>query len=141
MQFKKVGNTYFIRIFKDEKVTESLLSFCKENSIKLAKFSGIGAVKKIEIGCYHLKTKAYLWKTFEKDHEVTSFLGNISVFEEELAIHAHINISDESLQVFGGHLKEAKVAVTLEIIMDVFVRDLKRELDEEIGLNLWQFND
>ena len=66
MQFQKVGKDYLINIDKDEKVVETLTRFCKENGIKNAKLSGIGAVKKTEIGAYDLPRRSTLRGSIRK---------------------------------------------------------------------------
>ena len=66
MQFQKVGKDYLINIDKDEKVVETLTRFCKENGIKNAKLSGIGAVKKTEIGAYDLPKKEHIKRSILK---------------------------------------------------------------------------
>ena len=46
-------------------------------------------------------------------------------------------LSDEEIRAFGGHLKEATVSVTAEIILRTVNGKIKREKDIETGLNLW----
>ncbi len=137
MKSKKVASKYFIRIEKGEKVLETLTLFCQENKISLGSLTGIGATSSATLGWYELSTKSYHWKSFAGNLEVTSLLGNVTLSAGNPFIHTHITISDEKLQTFGGHLKEAIVGATLEVIVDISQGQIVRKLDEEIGLNLF----
>lgn len=136
MKSKKVGQSYIVKLEKDDKVIETLTLFCKENQIYSGNFSGIGAVKQTTVGYYELATKSYHWRDFLEDHEVSGLLGNVTMVGNEVFLHAHINLSNKNLEVFGGHLKEAIVAVTLEVRLDVLKGKVKRVFDDEIGLKL-----
>lgn len=54
-------------------------------------------------------------------HEVLVTTGNITSDDNnETIVHCHISLGDNNYQVFGGHLKEATVAITAEIFITVF---------------------
>ena len=50
MQYKQIGEDYFIYVEKNEKVMDTITKFCNSQGIKNGKISGIGAVKQTEIG-------------------------------------------------------------------------------------------
>jgi predicted DNA-binding protein with PD1-like motif len=65
--------------------------------------------------------------------------GNISEKGgEEPVVHAHAVLArcDDTLSCIGGHLRSARVALTLEICLWEVTQPLLRQLDEETGLNL-----
>ena len=64
----------------------------------------------------------------------------IMLKDGEPFIHAHITISDHSLNGKGGHLFEAKVAAVGEFILRKINADGKREFDSNIGLACMAFN-
>ena len=49
MEFKRFENDYVVRLNKGENVIESLKKLCKEENIKLAEITGLGASDKVEI--------------------------------------------------------------------------------------------
>jgi len=51
-------------------------------------------------------------------------------------LHLHINLSDNKLNSFGGHLNSAIVSATCEFIIEDFGEDIDRFADEASGLNL-----
>ncbi|MEO0142947.1 MAG: PPC domain-containing DNA-binding protein, partial [candidate division WOR-3 bacterium] len=79
---------------------------------------------------------SYIKKQFKGEYEFTSFLGNISYFEEEPVIHIHVTITDKRFNAYGGHLFFGYVPATLEIIIFPFDKKLLREKDTDTGLNL-----
>jgi len=79
MQYKQVGDDFFIHIEKSEKIMDTLTRFCNENNIKNAKLSGIGAVKDTEIGAFDTIKKEYIKKQFIETLELVSFEGNVSL--------------------------------------------------------------
>ena len=134
MQFQKVGKDYLINIDKDEKVVETLTRFCKENGIKNAKLSGIGAVKKTEIGAYNLLKKEYIKREYSEILELLSLEGNVALKDGEPFIHAHVVLSDHKMQTLGGHLFETTVGVAGEFFLTQFDGNAYRELKPDIGL-------
>ena len=134
MQFQKVGKDYLINIDKDEKVVETLTRFCKENEIKNAKLSGIGAVKKTEIGAYDLQNKEYIKREYSEILELLSLEGNVALKDGEPFIHAHVVLSDHKMQTLGGHLFETTVGVAGEFFLTQFDGNAYRELKPDIGL-------
>ena len=134
MQFQKVGKDYLINIDKDEKVVETLTKFCKENGIKNAKLSGIGAVKKTEIGAYDLQNKEYIKREYSEILELLSLEGNVALKDGEPFIHAHVVLSDHEMQTLGGHLFETTVGVAGEFFLTQFDGNAYRELKPDIGL-------
>ena len=134
MQFQKVGKDYLINIDKDEKVVETLTRFCKENGIKNAKLSGIGAVKKTEIGAYDISEKEYIKREYSEILELLSLEGNFALKDGEPFIHAHVVLSDHNMQTLGGHLFETTVGVAGEFFLTQFDGNAYRELKPDIGL-------
>ena len=134
MQFQKVGKDYLINIDKDEKVVETLTRFCKENGIKNAKLSGIGAVKKTEIGAYDLLKKEYIKREYSEILELLSLEGNVALKDGQPFIHAHVVLSDHNMQTLGGHLFETTVGVAGEFFLTQFDGNAYRELKPDIGL-------
>ncbi len=119
---------------------ESLSAFCEKRGIKGAVFNAIGAVKNTEIGYYNLTKREYFFKKIEDEREVASMTGNVAEAEGKLVIHAHAVLSamDDTLSCVGAHIKEAEVAVTLEVFLTPLSVPLSRAYDEETGLKLLQ---
>ena len=139
MEFKKIKNKYLIRLDKDEKIIGTLLNFLKNNKIKAGFFLGLGAIHEVELAHYALENKKYSSKSLKGAFEIVSLLGNSCIFDGKEYIHAHIIVGDSEMKTYGGHLKEAVVGPTCEIIFEEIDGEIGREYSEEIGLNLFKF--
>ena len=117
MEFKRFENDYVVRLNKGENVIESLKKLCKEENIKLAEITGLGASDKVEIGVFNINTKEYKTKVFEGMFEITSLVGNATRKDGEVYLHIHINFGDAEGNVYGGHLVDSKISATSEIIL------------------------
>lgn len=136
MKFKKINGNYLIRIFKGEKIAESIINFCKENNINSGAFYGIGAASSIELMIYKEDKKEYISKIFNEDLEILSIIGNVAFLDSKHFVHAHLSLSDSKMQAIGGHLKEGVISGTLELVFTDFKTELHRKHDSETGLNL-----
>lgn len=54
-------------------------------------------------------------------------------------MHLHINVADAEHHVYGGHLNECIISATCEIVIDCIEGHLNRRLDENVGLNIFEF--
>jgi predicted DNA-binding protein with PD1-like motif len=127
-----------LRLERGDELISTLTKFCESRGINAAVFSGIGAVEKVKIGYYDLRKKEYFFRDEAGIFEVASMQGNAALVDGKPFIHAHAVLSrcDESLECIGAHIKEAFVAVTLEVHFTPLNASLSRTLDENIGLRL-----
>ena len=116
---------------------EKLTQFCIDNNISSAQVSGIGAVRNIDIGVYDINKKDYHHKLFEEIHELISFQGNIAFKDGEPFVHTHVTFSNTEYNVFGGHLFDAKITATGEILLSLGDSKIDREYNENIGIYTW----
>src|SRR5438270_828504 len=68
--------------------------------------------------------------------EVVSLIGDVALDGEHPKIHAHAVLGLRDGSTRGGHLLEAHVRPTLEVILTESPSYLKREFDRESGLAL-----
>lgn len=140
MEYKKIDdNHYAVRIAKGEEVLEQIMLLCSEEKIEAGEITGLGASNKVEIGLFNTNTKEYKTTVKEGMFEITSLVGNISRKDDQVYLHCHINFSDESLSVYGGHLVKCYISATGEIIITVLNGRIERKFNSEIGLNLFDF--
>lgn len=131
---------YMLRLLKDEDVIPAITDFCERKGILSAEFKAIGAVKDAKIGFYDLSTKKYGSEVYADEMEVASMTGNVAQVEGKPFVHVHAVLSGIKAgtenQPIGGHVFEAKVAVTLEVQLTAFNENISRDLDDDIGLKL-----
>lgn len=136
MQYSKADDTYTIIINKGEDAIATIADFCTEEGISNAYFRGIGAVEQLECGYYDLEKKEYFFTTYDNMLEVASLTGNVMLKDDAPFVHMHGVFTDSTNNAFGGHVKEMRVGVTLEVILTTLPSDHHRHLDEAIGLYL-----
>ena len=140
MQYKKFDNVYALRLDRGEEIIEQIKNFAKSENVKIAKIEGIGATDDITIGIYDLEKKEYTKKNFKGLWEIASLSGNITTMNDEPYLHLHICCSNKNGEIVAGHLNDAKIGVTGEIFITSFDGKIGRKKDENIGINLWDFD-
>lgn len=135
----KAGKMCFSRISKGEDLAEAIKKRAQEGEIKAGMFIAIGSLKEAVLGYYEKGQ----YKSIQLDGplEIASCTGNIAVDERgNVVIHAHLVVSNENGEAFGGHLmKDSFVAATAElIIIEAIGVKLQRVLDEKTQLKLWK---
>ena len=139
MEYRKFDDHYVIRQDRGEEIVAKHKEVAQKEGIKLAYLKGIGAVGKVTAGVFDTKEKEFKGHTWEGDLEVVSIGGNINTMNGETYAHFHISIADEEGHVYGGHLTEAVISGTGEMVLTEIKGNVDREYDEEIGLNLFKF--
>jgi uncharacterized protein len=120
---------------KDQPLVSTLTEIVTREKILGGHVTGIGAIKDVELGFYHLHRRDYHRQTFSNgDFELIALNGNISLKDGAPYVHVHTAIGDDRFQVFGGHLFEAKVAVTAEIYISPFGSMPVRTINDQVGL-------
>ena len=139
MKSVQIHNGFFIVFDKGEEVISALTRFGEQEGVHWGVFEALGAVEDVEIGYYDRDAKQYFFRKEEEVFEVASLKGNLAELDNErVLVHAHAVLSrcDESLETIGGHLKSARVAVTLEMVLWLVSQPLTRVFDDNIGLRL-----
>ena len=139
MEYKKIGDNIIMRIDRGEEVLKNITMVCEVENITLGSISALGACDYVKMGLYDIGNKEYISKELTGPMEITSLIGNISTKDDKTYLHLHINVCDDKMQVFGGHLNECVISATCEIIITKIDGKVNRKFDEAIGLNLFDF--
>jgi len=139
MQVKK-GRVFIGRFRAETGLLEALTDFCKKENIQLGVFSVIGALTRAKLGFYKQDEKKYAeCVSLDKRLEITSCMGNISLLDSEIFVHAHITLADHNGAAYGGHLMSGSTIFAAEYyIKELKGATFKRMYDPETGLNLWK---
>ena len=137
MKYKKVNQKqYIIRGNRGEYIMESLKELIKKENIQGGFFFGVGAVDKLEIAHYNVGNKKYSSKKYNLPLEMTSLMGSISYFKEELIVHGHGVFGNKEMETLSGHLVDARISGTAEIII-IATGKLNKSYNEETGLKIF----
>lgn len=122
---------------KGDKVVKKITGYIAKQKIKSGVIIGLGAFSEAELMLYDLETKRYFSKKLNGPLEVGNFMGIIGKDPSGKAhIHPHATLTDKEFNTYAGHLKEATVGATLEIVIFESDQTIERYADSEIGLNL-----
>ena len=141
MEYRKFDSTIIARIDKGEEILEKVKEIALKENIKLASISALGAVNDFTVGVFKTDEKKYYSNSFQGYFEITSLTGTINTMNSEFYTHIHMSAGNEKGEVFGGHLNRAVVSATCEMVINIINGSVDRYFDEEIGLNLFKFNE
>ncbi len=128
--------TYALIFSPGDEVVSGLLEFAIRYHVKSAHFTGIGDAKTSKFGWYDASKKMFKVNQLDSFGEITSLIGDIALLNNKPIVHAHINLATQDGIVHGGHLLEAWVEPTLEVIMTVEPIELYKRLAPESGINV-----
>lgn len=139
MEYKRFGDTYLVRLEKGEEILTSLTLLAEKEDIRLASVSGLGAINSFTAGVFFPEEKVYRKNDFHGNFEITSLTGTITQMDGKPYLHLHLSAGNEYGKVMGGHLNEARVSATCEVVVRVINGEVGRQFSNEIGLNLFKF--
>ena len=120
-----------------DEVISGLTEFASEQGLDAASFTAIGAFGAATLGYFNLEKKEYDKIPIHEQVEVLSLAGNITREEDgDPQVHAHVVLGRSDGTTRGGHLLEARVRPTLEVMLTESPEHLRRKTDEETGLPL-----
>jgi uncharacterized protein len=131
------GERTFALVFDaGDKVMGPLAEFMRENEVTAARFSGIGAFAQVTLGYFDWEATDYEQIPIEEQVEVVSLAGDVALKDDDPQIHAHVVIAKRDASAHGGHLLEATVRPTLEIVLIDSPTHLRKRFDSRTGLAL-----
>ena len=144
MEYRKLGETYYLRFDRGDEIVSGILDLCRAEGIASATFQGIGGCQSAEIQTFDAVAKAFATERIEGMLELVSLMGNVISDESgELAYHAHAlfsYIEEGEHRTLGGHLKATTVLYTGEIeLHPVLGGRIGSRFDPETGAKFWSF--
>ena len=138
------GRSYLVVFDKGEEVMSGLAAFARHFDLDAGYVVGIGAFRSARLGYYDPATKDYRPIVQKDQAEVLSLIGNLAVKDPEPFWHVHVTLGLPDGSARGGHLLEATVWPTLELVVTESPRRVRRRYDPETRLFLldpWQTAD
>jgi uncharacterized protein len=135
------GETYVLVFDKGDEVMEGLAAFASEKQVTAGHFTAIGAFADVTLGFLDPETKEYEHIQVDEQVEALSLVGDVSLENGKRRVHAHVVVGKRDGRAYGGHLLEAHVWPTLEVVLTESPAHLRRRLDEDTGLALIVLDD
>lgn len=129
--------TFVVVLEPGEEAMSSLERFARAEAMTAAQVSAIGAFESAVLGFWNRDIRDYEKHPIREQTEVLSLLGDIAEGEGgRPRLHLHAVLGRRDAGTVGGHLIEARVRPTLEVIVTESPAHLRRVHDAREGLAL-----
>jgi predicted DNA-binding protein with PD1-like motif len=128
--------TFAVVFDTNDEVMAGLGRFAREQKLSAARFTAIGAFRSVVLGYFDWQKKDYERNSIDDQVEVLALIGDVALDGGQPKIHAHVVVGLRDGSARGGHLLEAHVRPTLEVMLTESPGYLQREFDAESGLAL-----
>lgn len=128
--------TYAIVFAPGDEILSGLLEFATKYHVQSAHFTAIGDAKSVKFGWYDKSRKMFKVTAINAYAEITSLVGDVALVNGKPSVHGHIAVATEDGIVHGGHLLEAFVEPTLEVMMTVEPAALFKKRNDALNVNI-----
>ena len=132
--------TYAVVFDKGDEVMAGLLGFAQSRGLTAAHLTAIGAFSDATLGYFDRDRKDYTKIPIREQVEVLALIGDVALTNGKPMIHAHVVVGKPDGTAWGGHILEAHVWPTLEVIVVESPKHLQRTYDPESKLALINLN-
>lgn len=130
------AKTWAVVLDTGDEVTDCLLAFARAQKLAAARLIAIGAFENAVLGYFDWERKDYRRNPVGRQVEVVSLIGDITLKDEAPQLHLHAVLGEADGRALGGHLLEARVRPTLEVMVTETPAHLRRRYDRASGLAL-----
>jgi predicted DNA-binding protein with PD1-like motif len=131
------GEKTFALVFDPgDEVVSGLTGFAGRHRLAASHLTAIGAFSQAVLGYFDRDRRDYRRIPVTEQVEVLSLIGDVALKDGKPALHAHVVLGKADGTTVGGHLLEARVWPTLEVILIESPAHLRRRHDPASGLAL-----
>ncbi|MGB3448833.1 MAG: PPC domain-containing DNA-binding protein [Xanthobacteraceae bacterium] len=129
--------TFAVILETGDEVQACMKTFIQAEGIRAAQLTAIGAFSDVELLYFDWKSKKYHKNAIAEQVEVASLIGDVVVSPSgESALHIHVVVGRRDCTALAGHLGQAHVRPTLEVLLIESPTHLHKRFDKESGLAL-----
>jgi uncharacterized protein len=128
----------FVLVFEtNDELAQGLKAFASKQRLASASFKAIGALSSVSLGWLNWETKKYEPSVSLREQvELLSLIGDVALKDGEPQVHAHAVVGKRDGTAHGGHLLQAHVRPTCELVLTESPAHLKKEFDPAAGIAL-----
>ncbi|MCW5660437.1 MAG: DNA-binding protein [Burkholderiaceae bacterium] len=119
-----------------DEVMSTLQAFAADHDLSASRLTAIGAFQGATLGYFNWERKEYDRIAVDEQVEVLSLVGDIALDGKAPKVHVHVVLGRRDGSTVGGHLLEAQVRPTLEVLLIESPAHLRRVHDANSGLAL-----
>jgi uncharacterized protein len=127
---------YAVIFYEGDEAFSGLLEFAEKYHVTSAHFTAIGAVNGATVAWFDPQRKMYKKIPIQGQHEVIGMSGDIALYKGKPVVHTHMIVGSPDGTTQGGHLLDANVSPTLEVMMTVDPVTMQKRLDPATDLTL-----
>lgn len=128
--------TFALVLDPGDEVMSVLQRFAEEHSLTASRVTAIGAFERAVVGFFEVERQDYHRIRVDTQVEVLSLAGDVALDEGKPKLHLHTVLGRRDGSTVGGHLLEATVRPTLEVVLVESPGYLRRVCDPRFGLAL-----
>ena len=132
MLFNRV---HVLRVKPKEELVAGITGYCSKHGITSGVVLGIiGSVESARLNYLKKLPGLYDTETYSGPLEIVAAQGSVALKDSELIVHIHAQLGSQS-GCFGGHLVDATVFSTAEVVLGELDQQVERVADSYTGLN------
>jgi uncharacterized protein len=129
--------TFAVVLRTGDEAMGCLQEFATRERLGASQITAIGALSGATLAYFDWESKKYLPIPVDEQVEVASLIGDIAIgLDGKSSVHVHAVLGRRDGTAMAGHLQEARVRPTLEIIVTESPAHLCKIKDSESGLAL-----
>jgi len=129
------GKVHVFRVKPEEELAGEIRRYCREHDITSGVVAGIvGSVRSAKLNYLVELPGRFVTEEYSGPLEIVCAQGTVAQKDDEAIIHVHMQVSSRDI-CRGGHLAEARIFSTAEVVIAELDYQLGRYADEYTGLN------
>ena len=129
--------TTFVLVFRTgDELAKGLSKFAEKQKLSAASFKAVGALSSVRLGWLSRESKKYEPSVPLDEQSNCSLIGDVALLEGKPVVHAHAVIGKRDGTAHGGHLLEAHIRPTCEVVLTESPTHLQKFVDPEPGIAL-----
>ena len=127
---------YAVIFYQGDEAFSGLQEFAEKYHVTSAHFTAIGAINGATLGWFDPQRKMYKKIPITGQHEVIGMSGDIALYQGKPVVHTHMVVGYSDGTTRGGHVLEAYVSPTLEVMVTVDPIAMHKRFDPDTDLTL-----
>jgi predicted DNA-binding protein with PD1-like motif len=132
---RSLAETFILVFETGDGLAKGLLEFAEQEKLSAASFKAVRALSSVRRGWLSWESKQYEPSvTLDEQVELLSLIGDVAVNGGKPVVHAHAVIGRKDGTAHGGHLIEAHIRPTCEVVLAESPIHIQKQVDPESGL-------
>jgi predicted DNA-binding protein with PD1-like motif len=127
---------YVVIFYQGDEAFSGMVEFAEQYHVTSAHFTAIGAVNGATLGWFDPQRKMYKKIPVNGQHELIGMSGDIALYQGKPVVHTHMVLGSPDGTTLGGHVLDASVSPTLEVMVTDDPVTMQKRFDPATDLTL-----